>query len=143
MMIGADIDEIKGLIRYPLPPTAFGKWADEMDIYVRFMRHVRASNYTKAEQRIFSAIQVAAVGMGRGDAETAMILVDLGLRAPRGAFPAEFLYMADQAVCRLAMWGQEPGRGVRELVTYWRGHRPDIEFTPVWVAQVRETAIPV
>lgn len=115
-----DIDEIKGHVRYPLPPTAFSQWADEMDIYVRFMRQVRTSAYTKAEHKIFSGIQVAGAATHRDDAHVAMMLIDLGLRAPRGAFPAEFLCRIDAAITRAGQVESALSTAVADLLEHWQ-----------------------
>lgn len=115
-----DIDELRGIIRYPLPPTLFHKWADEMDIYVRFMRQVRMAICSSSGQKVYRAIQISALESHRDEADVAMILVDLGLRATREAFPAGFLMSVDTAVCRMGMWGEKPTRAILDLITCWR-----------------------
>jgi hypothetical protein len=47
------------------------------------------------------------------------LLVDLGLRAPRSAFPAEFLQYADQALLRSDWEIGGPSDGVLALKAYW------------------------
>lgn len=115
-----DIRELKGHIRYPLPPTAFSQYANEIDTYVRFMRHLRITAYSRADLKILSAIQFTADMTGMDDGDVARTLVDLGLRAPREAFPAAFLNQMDQAVCRMAFGEQELSPALGDLLVHWR-----------------------
>jgi hypothetical protein len=58
------------------------------------------------------------------DAHVAKILVDLGLRAPRLAFPCQFLEYADAALMRLGWRIGGPNLELLELRQYWlRYHR--------------------
>jgi hypothetical protein len=81
-----------------LPLDINATW--EMDIYARFMRHLRCVPNSRMEIKILHAIKYVADMMDVGEDHVAKILVDLGLRAPRLAFPASFLDFADGALIR-------------------------------------------
>ena len=85
----------------PLPPehpTESDKV--EMDMYARFMRHVRTVPSSREEIRVLSTIQFVADMMVYDDAYIAKVLVDLGLRAPRVSFPERYLEFVDTAMMR-------------------------------------------
>lgn len=105
-------------ITLPLPPEGAYD-ASEMDVYARFMRHLRHVPSSRLEIKVLSAIQFTADMMGHSDAHIAKLLVDLGLRAPRMAFPADFLEYADNALMREDWEVGAPSRGLSELQTYW------------------------
>jgi hypothetical protein len=87
-------------VTLPLPPSMGRDAHFEMEIYARFMRHLRQVPNSRLEIKILAAIQFTADMMDVGDALVAKTLADLGLRAPRKAFPAAFLDFADRAVQR-------------------------------------------
>ncbi len=87
-------------ISLPLPPAANADTHFEMDVYARFMRHLRQVPNSRMEIKILSAIQFTADMLDVGDALVAKTLADLGLRAPRKAFPVSFLDFADRAMQR-------------------------------------------
>ena len=89
-------------IHFPLPPALELEARFEMEIYVRFMRHMREVPNSRVEIKVLSAIQFTADMMDAGDALVAKTLVDLGLRAPRPAFPPAFLDFTDRALRRTA-----------------------------------------
>ncbi|MFN3701411.1 MAG: hypothetical protein ACK4VI_07815 [Alphaproteobacteria bacterium] len=103
----------------PLPPHNTEDLKDDMAVYARFMRHLRHVPNSRMEIKILSAIQFTADMMDHSDAHVAKILVDLGLRAPRMAFPADFLSFADQALLRTGYEVGAPSEGVRELKEFW------------------------
>ena len=83
----------------PLPPlTAEAKF--EMDVYARFMRHLRHVANSRDDIKVLSAIQFVADMMDVQDDEIAKVLVDHGLRAPRVSFPANYLEYVDNALMR-------------------------------------------
>lgn len=86
-------------IALPLPPTEKDA-VSEMEIYARFMRHLRMVPNSRSEIKILSAIQFTADMMDLGDALVAKTLVDLGLRAPRRALPAAYLDHVDRSLMR-------------------------------------------
>ena len=104
----------------PLPPAISNEKAFEMEIYARFMRHLREVPNSRMEIKILSAIQFTADLMDHGDALVAKTLVDLGLRAPRKAFPLAFLDFADKSMARRS-WdeGSCPAPSVAALKHHW------------------------
>ncbi len=110
-------------VRLPLPPGVFSpSWAVDMDVYVRFMRAVRQSVITKPEQKILVAITTVATQMARelDEADVALTLVQLGLRAPRGAFPAMFTSRALDAHMRFVRRGGAFDPGLQDLLAaHW------------------------
>ena len=85
----------KTITLLPLPPSLNGR-ADDMELYARFMRHLRNVPNSRLE-----------------------ILVDLGLRAPRMAFPAEFLRFIDRSLMRSGWEIGGPSAAVLELKSHW------------------------
>lgn len=108
-----------GAVRLPLPPLAVAQFGDELDLYVRFMRAVRGQAEMRAEPAILLAIQGAAGQTRRDEEDASLVLAALGLRAPRGAFPASFLLMVDQAVDRARTEGAGLASLLQELVAFW------------------------
>lgn len=106
-------------VALPLPPCSAPETVAEMDVYARFMRHLRHVPNSRAEIKILSAIQFTADMMDYGDAVVARILVDLGLRAPRVAFPAEFLKFVDQSLMRPRNSVGGASRSLIELRKFW------------------------
>lgn len=104
-------------IALPLPPEHSD--TTEMDVYARFMRHLRYVPNSKDEIKILSAIQFTADMMDHSDAHIAKILVDLGLRAPRMAFPADFLKFADNALMRSGWDIGGPSVALYQLKDHW------------------------
>lgn len=102
----------------PLPPEQLSE-SDEMAVYARFMRHLRNVPNSRAEIKILSAIQFTADMLDHSDAHVAKVLVDLGLRAPRMAFPADFLKFTDGAMMRSGWEVGGPSSGMVGLKDYW------------------------
>ena len=86
-------------ILLPFPPTDM-KAEFEMEIYARFMRHLRNVPSSRPEIRILAATQFVADMMDIEDSLVANTLVDLGLRAPRLAFPEAYLEFIDNIMMR-------------------------------------------
>jgi hypothetical protein len=101
----------------PLPPEK-GQMQD-MDVYIRFMRHLRCVPNSRATIKVLSAIQFTADFLDCSDAHVAKLLVDLGLRAPRMAFPAEFLGYADASLIRTGWVVGGPSAALTALKAYW------------------------
>lgn len=91
----------------------------EMEIYVFFMRHLRLVPNSRMEIKILSAIQFTADLLGCSDAHVSRVLVDLGLRAPRMAFPADFLSYADAALMRSGWEVGGPSAALLALKKFW------------------------
>jgi len=72
----------------------------EMEIYAKFMRHLRTVPNSRMEIKILSSIQFVADMMDLPDSQVAKALVDMGLRAPRMALPSDFLDHADASLMR-------------------------------------------
>jgi len=102
----------------PLPPLA-PEAKTEMEIYMRFMRHLRHVANSREDIKILSAIQFTADMMDLQDAEIAKTLVDLGLRAPRLAFPATYLEFTDSAAMREDWEIGSASQTVKELQDHW------------------------
>lgn len=123
--LGGDHSEFiynKEQITLPLPPAISADSHFEMEIYARFMRHLRHVPNSRMEIKILSAIQFTADIMDHGDALVAKTLVDLGLRAPRKAFPVTFLDFADKCVQRRDWSGAAssmPPANVLALKEHW------------------------
>lgn len=109
--------------RLPVPPRPLFHFKDhkkeEMDVYSRFMRHLRDVPNSRMEIKILSAIQFTADMTGRSDAHVSKSLVEMGLRAPRMAFPADFLKYADQSLMRAGWQVGGPTAALLELKAYW------------------------
>jgi len=104
-------------VEYPLPPDL--KESTEMEIYARFMRHLRMVPNSREEIKILSAIQFTADMVDVGDALVSKVLVDLGLRAPRKAFPASFLEHVDRSLMRTGWEIGGPSKSVLALKKHW------------------------
>ena len=106
-------------ITLPLPPTQADETRFEMEVYARFMRHLRLVPGTRMDIKILSAIQFTADMMDHGDALVARILVDLGLRAPRRAFPVAFTDFIDKGAQRFAAGNGTPAPCAMALKQHW------------------------
>jgi hypothetical protein len=102
----------------PLPPTE-KEAVSEMEIYARFMRHLRMVPNSRSEIKVLSAIQFTADMMDLGDALVAKTLVDLGLRAPRRAMPAAYLDHVDRSLMRSGWDVGGPSPSSLELKSHW------------------------
>lgn len=103
----------------PLPPQAGAETKFEMEVYARFMRHLRSVPNSRMEIKILSAIQFTSDMMDTGDALIAKTLADLGLRAPRKAFSVSFLDFADRALMRTSWETGSPPSCVLKLRDHW------------------------
>lgn len=83
----------------PLPPLD-GATKDVMEVYGRFMRHVRLVPNSNIYIKILSGIQFTADMMDLSDALVSKMLADMGLRAPRKAFPESYLDHVDRSLMR-------------------------------------------
>ncbi len=108
---------IPGTIALPLPPIQAQD--AEMAVYARFMRHLRNVPNSRTEIKVLSAIQFTADMMDHSDAHVAKALVELGLRAPRMAFPADFLDFMDNAQMRSGWEIGSPTQAMKELKDHW------------------------
>ena len=106
-------------IAYPLPPAVGDEARFEMEVYARFMRHLRNVPNIRLEIKIFAAIQFTADVMDTSDALVSKTLADLGLRAPRKAFPVTFLDYVDKSTARSSWELGTPPVSVVALREYW------------------------
>lgn len=102
----------------PLPPLS-PEARVEMDVYARFMRHLRHVANSRMEIKVLSAIQFVSDMMDMPDAEIAKILVDQGLKAPRIAYPAAYLEFADNALMREDWEAGAANAALKELRDHW------------------------
>ncbi len=113
----------KSNITLPLPPEASsldgGDKDLEMEVYARFMRHLREVPNNRPEIKILAAVQFTANMSDHSDAHVSKILVELGLRAPRMAFPAEFLDYVDAALMRPDWSVGGASLAVQDLKEHW------------------------
>lgn len=104
----------------PLPPHAGEETRFEMEVYVRFMRHLREVPNSRMEIKILSAIQFTADMMDVCDALVAKTLVDCGLKAPRKAFPLSFLDFVDKSIMRASWDYNAPSVSILKLNDHWK-----------------------
>ena len=103
-----------------LPLAPKGKnTRNEMEIYARFMRHLRMVPNSRMEIKVLSAIQFTADMLDIGDELVAKTLVDLGLRGPRKAFPAAYLEFVDKCFMRKAWDLGGPNKDLVALKEHW------------------------
>lgn len=105
-------------ISLPLPPSK-ERGAAEMEVYARFMRHLRMVPNSQSDIKVLSAIQFTADMIDIRDALVSKILVDCGLRAPRKAFPSEYLDHVDASLMRSGWEVGGPTATTIELKKYW------------------------
>ena len=111
---------IENQIILPRLPEHFSKMSDEEAIYKHFMRHLQAVPTSKVSIKVLSSIQFTADFLGYSDAHVTKVLVDLGLRAPREALPAEFLDYTDIAIPRGYWAAGGASLAVLALADHWR-----------------------
>lgn len=94
--------------------------ANDKEIVQIFLQSQRDVVHSRAEVKILSAIHKTADLVGTSDAYIAKILVDFGLRAPRLAFPADFLDHIDNTVIRSEQAGFSLlSKSYKKLIDYW------------------------
>jgi hypothetical protein len=108
---------LEGHIHLPMPPGL--EQFQEMDIYSRFMRHLRHVPNSRTEIKVLSAIQFTSDMLDCSDAHISKVLVDLGLRAPRMAFPADFLSFVHASLMRSGWEVGGPSPSLIELKAFW------------------------
>lgn len=102
----------------PLPPLD-GAPKDTLEVYARFMRHVRLAPNSNVYIKILSGIQFTADMMDMPDAMVAKMLADMGLRAPRGAFPETYLDHVDRTIMRSGWDAQIPCESSIDMKRFW------------------------
>ncbi len=100
-------------------PTA-GEGLFENETVGLFMRHLRQVPNSRMDIKILSAIQFTADSMNNSDALVSKTLVDMGLRAPRQAFPAGFLDFIDRSFARRCWdFSDTPPSSIAALKDHW------------------------
>lgn len=112
-------NNVTGKVQLPLPPENSQELHSDMEIYARFMRHLRMVPNSQMEIKVLSAIQFTADMIDISDALVAKTLVDLGLRAPRKAFPNEYLEFVDRSILRTGWHVGGPTASAIDLKEYW------------------------
>lgn len=92
---------------------------EEMEIYARFMRHLRYVPNSRMDVKVLSSIQYTADMMHLSDAEVTRTLIDMGLRAPRAALPDDYLEHIDQALMRDQWEVGSASASLRDLQSHW------------------------
>ncbi|MCB1538687.1 MAG: hypothetical protein H6865_00110 [Rhodospirillales bacterium] len=106
-------------IRIILPCLPESAGPVERDIYMGFIRALREGPSRRMEVRILTAIHRAADATDNSDAYVSRVLVDLGLMAPRLAFPGDFLDHVDANLYRLRPLASPPP-GYIALQAHWQ-----------------------
>ena len=125
MSLAIGEDEGARDVEFPLPPKDIEGQAFQMEIYARFMRHFRMVPNNDVAIKILSAIQFTADMMDLRDELVAKTLVDLGLRAPRRAFPQAYLAYIDTSLLRNGFDIGGPDDSMRGLKIFWDDLRED------------------
>ena len=102
----------------PLPPLG-GIESMELEIYARFMRHFRLVPNSRIEVKVLSAIQFTSDMMDLNDALVAKCLADMGLRAPRRAFPESYLDHVDRSLMRSGWEAGGPSASSVDMKRFW------------------------
>ncbi|GJL85265.1 MAG: hypothetical protein DHS20C02_10400 [Micavibrio sp.] len=117
-MIKQDKTKQAETIFLPLNPETSPEETDRI-VHSRFMRHLQHVPSSRMEIKILSSIQFTADMLDYSDAHVAKILVDMGLRAPRMAFPVEFLSFTDSSLMRSGWEVGGPTAALIELKEHW------------------------
>ena len=108
-----------GRVVLPFPPENSDEFRLEMDVYARFMRHLRTKSHSREEVRILTTIQYVSDMMIMDEALVTKLLVDMGLRAPRLALPEAYLEHADMALMRDPCEIGSANEALRDLKDHW------------------------
>lgn len=102
-----------------LPYLPDGVGSTEHDIFVAFISALREGPKRRMEVRILTAIHRAADISDNSDAYVSRVLVDMGLLAPRLAFPGDFLDHVDATLVRKHPLGGKANASYYALVEHW------------------------
>lgn len=102
----------------PLPPLD-GADDVELEVYARFMRHIRLVPNSRIEIKVLSAIQFTSDMMDMNDAIISKMLADMGLRAPSGAFPGAYLDHVYSALMRCGRDAGGPCASSVDMKRFW------------------------
>ena len=101
----------------PMPPKRQDGIA--MEVYARFMGHLRQVPHRRQEIKILAAIQFTACMVDYTDAQIAKMLVDMGLRVGRDGLPADYLVFADACLMRSGWVVGGPNTALMALKAHW------------------------
>ena len=101
----------------PLPPED-GKFAHEC--YMTFMHHMNRAAGPGLDQRILSAISYTAKATDNSTAHISQLLVEMGLRAPKAAFPGDFISHITERLGRDAWMLGAPTANQMDLARIWQ-----------------------
>ena len=124
----------KNFIRKPagnitLPhPRPMDVSEEQWIIYKHFNNHLRTVPISRMEIKILSSIQFTADMLNCSDAHISKELVEMGLRAPRTAFPVEFLDYIDAALLRCGWDIGAPTESMINLRDLWFGCERGLEM---------------
>ena len=104
-------------VELPLPPSREDTVG--MEVYARFMSHLREVPHRRVEIKVLSAIQFTANMMDYTDAQICKMLVDMGLRVGRGGLPADYLSFAHNSLMRSGWEVGGPSASLLALREYW------------------------
>lgn len=94
--------------------------ANDREIIQIFLQSHREIIHSREEVKVLAAIHKTADLTGCSDAFISKTLVDFGLRAPRLAFPGDFLDHIDNAMLRSDQAGFSVlNREYKKLINYW------------------------
>ncbi len=96
-----------------------GATSEQRDIYCRFIKHLRHVPISRMEIKILSSIQFCADMMDSSDAYIAKELVEMGLRAPKIAFPQEFIDFMHNSLMRKGFSVGSPSNAIIDLAKIW------------------------
>lgn len=102
----------------PLPPLD-GAEAPALEVYARFMKHYRLVPNSNIAIKILSAIQFTADMLDLNDAIVSKMLADMGLRAPRRAFPEAYLEHVDASLMRSGWDVGAPAASSIDMKRFW------------------------
>lgn len=92
---------------------------EEMEIYARFMRHLRYVPNSRMEIKVLSSIHYVADMMRISDSEVTRVLIDMGLRTPRAALPDDYIEHIDNALMRDEWELGAANASIRSLRDHW------------------------
>jgi hypothetical protein len=105
--------------RVVLPLPDLNAESSDMEIYARFMRHMRLVPNTRMDIKILSAIQFTSDMMDMNDVLVAKSLANMGLRAPRRAFPTSYLEYLDDSLMRTGFEVGGPTQTALAMKDHW------------------------
>ena len=116
MKANDNINNHKVILPVPVMHTTSN---EEMEIYARFMRHLRYVPNSRMEIKVLSSIQYVADMMRLSDSDVTRVLIDMGLRAPRAALPDDYIDHIDSALMREEWEAGSANTAIQSLRDHW------------------------